>query len=388
MTTASAGDVYELPFHNCRNISSPEDEAAGRKVYAGSAPARGVIGLQDNENVREYLVEATGKARKSPSLVHQAIRRTLGERADQFSILNGGMTIVARQAELDDRKKVLRLRGASIINGSQTQGELKRFFDRAPFDTNVDPSIRYEIVVTDDDELIAAVSISRNFQNDVKPLSMAGRLGQLDPLEKAIQTRFPGQEIQKKESDWANTETLVDTEKLIQTTFAVMPVDILKTVGRVTEASNKTFAYAQKTRCLRLYQAMSETPDGDAFRCFLDLAPEAWGLYRRWKANEAFKGFRLRAIERDERGTIVNVPDGMIFPILAAYAEFVHRTQDGRWVIAEPKMLTDKELIEAMVEVYGGIADHNPNAMGKSRACYDAIRRVAAIYAKFEANAA
>ena len=382
MATASAGDVYELPFHNCRNISSPEDEIAGRKVYSGSAPARSVIELQDNENVREYLVEATGKEKKSPSLVHQAIRRTLNEKSDQFSILNGGMTIVARKAELDDKRKVLKLRGASIINGSQTQGELKRFFDRAPFDVNADPSIRYELIVTEDDELIAAVSISRNFQNDVKPLSMAGRLGQLDPLEQSIQAKFPGQQIQKKESDWANTENLIDTEKLIQATFAVMPTDVLKSVSKLADAANKTFAYSQKTRCLRLYQVMSESPKSEAFRCFLDLAPEAWALYRHWKSNDAFKGFRLRAIERDDRGNIINAPDGMIFPILAAYAEFVHGTDAGRWVIAKPQMLTDRELIEAMVEVYSGIADHNPNAMGKSRACYDAIRRVAAIYAK------
>lgn len=91
MTTAgAAANLFAFPFHDCRNTSSPEDTAAGRKVFSGSAPARSVLGLEDNENVREYLVEAKGKQKKSPTQVHQAIRSTLENRADIFSILNGG----------------------------------------------------------------------------------------------------------------------------------------------------------------------------------------------------------------------------------------------------------------------------------------------------------
>lgn len=53
MTTANAdANLFAFLFHNCRNISSPEDQSVGRKVYSGTAPARSVLDLEDNENVR------------------------------------------------------------------------------------------------------------------------------------------------------------------------------------------------------------------------------------------------------------------------------------------------------------------------------------------------
>ena len=54
---------FQFPYITCRNISGPEDEAAGRKVYAGHAPTSSVLALEDDENVREYLVDAQGKER-------------------------------------------------------------------------------------------------------------------------------------------------------------------------------------------------------------------------------------------------------------------------------------------------------------------------------------
>src|SRR5260221_14248213 len=156
MTNAKAAAnkaVFTLPYITCRNISSPEDDGAKRKVYSGHAKASAVLDLEDDENVREYLVNAVGKQKQTPTLVHRAIRKTLQDHPDQFSVLNGGMVIVARGVEVDDKNKVLLLKKPSIINGSQTQGELKRYFDEFSFEERFDPSIKYELIVTDDDDL-------------------------------------------------------------------------------------------------------------------------------------------------------------------------------------------------------------------------------------------
>ena len=181
MTKSSSGETYRLPFENCRNITSAHDLAAGRKVLVGQAPASSVLELEDNENVREYLVDAQGKQKRSPTLVHQAIRKTLENDAERFNVLNGGMVIVAASAEIDDKNRELKLSNPSIINGSQTQGELRRYYSRYGDDPDIQPTLKFEIIVTDNEELIAEVSIARNFQNDVKPISIAGRLGQLEP---------------------------------------------------------------------------------------------------------------------------------------------------------------------------------------------------------------
>ena len=70
MTASVRADDYVFPYITCRNISGPEDDEAGRKVYAGHAPSSSVLNLDDNENVREYLVDQR-EQKHTPTLVHQ-----------------------------------------------------------------------------------------------------------------------------------------------------------------------------------------------------------------------------------------------------------------------------------------------------------------------------
>jgi len=265
MTSAKAAAqsaAFKLPYITCRNISAPEDDEANRKIYSGHAKASSVLDLEDNENVREYLVDAQGKQKQTPTLVHQAIRKTLNDNPDQFSVLNGGMVIVARGAEVDDKNKVLILKNPSIINGSQTQGELRRYFARRPEDEELDPSIKYEIIVTHDVDLIAEISIARNFQNDVRAISIAGRRGQLDDLEVALQRSFPKAQLRKSESDVITNGDYTDTEKLIQVIFALMPASLLGSLDSNGDGS-KVFAYSQKTRCLKSFTRLCDDQEND-----------------------------------------------------------------------------------------------------------------------------
>ena len=386
MTTANAAaNPFVFPYHNCRNISSPEDIAAGRKVYSGTAPARSALELEDDENVREYLVEAKGKQKKTPTLVHQAIRKTLESNTELFSILNGGIVIVARDAEVDDKAKRMRLLRPSIINGSQTQGELRRFFTKTFNEDYLEPSIRFEIIVTNDDDLIAEISIARNFQNDVRALSIAGRRGQLDDLEARIQEAFPGAELQKSESDQNDTGGSLDTEKLIQVTFALLPAAMMRKFGAQADPENKVFSYSQKTRCLKLFQRIVEEPEhAEVYVCFLDIAPIAWQLYQKWKAHQGFIGTGIRSIERENR-QVKEVPDGLIFPVIAANSVFI-KHNGLRWTLQLPRVMTDEELIHAADQAYKEMADHNPQTMGKSKACYSHLLQVTSLIARLASS--
>lgn len=388
MAASSESALVAFNYHTCRNIGSPEDDEAERKVYAGHAPSSSVLDLQDNENVREYLVDVKGKQKRSPTLVHQAIRKTLADTPDIFSILNGGMVIVAHKATVDDKNKVIYLQNPSIINGSQTQGELRRFFKKHDGQPDFIPSIRYEVIVTGDANLIADISIARNFQNDVRAISIAGRRGQLDQLESAVQADFPNAKLRKSETDLITDDDdgFLDTEKLIQVTFALMPADMLQSVmnpgdAHSVDALNKSFSYSQKTRCLKLFQRIEEGAEHEeVFDCFLDLAGTAWALYEKWKSHQGFIGTRLRAIERDKR-SVVSVPDGIVFPILAAHAAFIRKEKEN-WQLRLPKAFSDEELIEAAAQAYIEIANSNPQTMGKSKACYTTLHRITSIYAR------
>jgi hypothetical protein len=374
--------LLPFPFFCCRNISGPEDIKHNRKIPAGHAPATSFLPLEDDENVREYLVDAQGKQKRSPTLVHQAIRKTLKDNPEDFSILNSGISVVARGAEIDEGKKLLNLDRPSIINGSQTQGELRRFMEQ---EREFIPHVKFEIIVTEDQDLVAEVAISRNFQCDVRAISIAGRRGQLDELEGALRVSIPDAKLRKSESDLS--EDYIDSEKLIQVLLAVTPDTLWDTTTEDPSLKSKTFTYSQKTRCLKLFQKIEEEKVSPAYRglyaFFLDMAGPAWVLYQTWKTHQGFQGSGLRSIQRTEDGRILDVPDGIVFPVIAAYSAFCSKNQN-RWQFAIPVAFKEQRLIGAAVADYKDVADHNPQTMGKKHACYTRLLEITQLYAELD----
>lgn len=376
--------TFLFPYTVACEISSPEDLANDRRVITGYAPASSFLELDDNENVREYILEAYGKQRIKPTLVHQKIRSTLLNETDKFSILNSGITIVARSSRYGREKDALHLEQASIINGSQTRGELRRYVEAArnSGEALVVPSVFFQIIVTQDEDLVAEISIARNFQNDVKPISIVGRLGHLDELQASLMRYDSSWKLRMSETDLASGG-YVDTEKLIQIMFALMPADLA-----AQYMDNKPNAYSQKTRCLKMFQVIYENRKADehkeAYKYFLDIAPKAWELYLEWKSHAAFKASGIHAIER-EGMTIVDIPDGIVFPVIASFSVFVKLgTREGKEVykLTIPSKLEVKELVATVKQVYQEIARRSPQAMGKSKACYSSLLRVTSIYAR------
>lgn len=388
-TSTQSLPVLSFPFFSFRNISCPEDTENGRKVFAGRAPAVAILNLPTDENVREYLVDAEGKKRYRRSDVHRAIENTILNYPDKFCVLNGGVVMVARGCEADDSKKVLRLVGPSIINGAQTQGVIRDAFEEltASGETIPEIHITFELIVTDDEALIAETSIARNYQNDVKAVSIAGRLGQLDELEMALQKKVAGARLRKSETDLS--EDFISTENLLQVITALTP-ESLWLKPRDGGSPNKVYTYSQKAKCLKdfqeTYRKAKDPKDSEhaqhkrLYEFFLDVAGDAYLLHSKWKCHQGFSGTGLRSIERDGK-TIVEVPDGIIFPILAALSAFAVKVGKG-WTIKPPEEFRDEELIRAAKAVYIEMADHNPQTMGKTRACYSALFQITSIYKK------
>lgn len=379
-------DSFPLPFYSVRNISCPEDLSNNRKVYVGHAPITSILNLSTDENVRAYLLEAEGRKRRVPTQVHRAIQDTLENNSDIFSVLNSGIVIVARSCEIDEAKKLAVLKGPSIINGSQTQGVIKDLFARSKDNGESFRSchIKFEVIVTTDEDLIAEISIARNYQNDVMTISIAGRRGQLDELEESIQKKKPDWKLKKSETSLS--DDYIKTERLLQVVAALVPEEIWP---KNTEFS-KVYAYSMKTKCLKNFQDIYEKAKNaddpehsrylELYQFYLDIAADAWDVYEKWKAHQGFYGTKLRAIER-EGGKIIDVPDGIVFPILASLANFTKKTSMG-WVIQAPKIFNEEELIKSAASVYQEIASSNPNVMGKSKACYSALYQITSIYKK------
>jgi len=387
----AAGRNFPFPYSTVRNVSSPQDTENGRKILFGHAPASSILDLPTDENVRDYLLEAEGKKRRQPTQVHRAMMETLKNDPTRFSVLNGGVVIVCRDYDTDEKSRVLKLESPSIINGSQTQGVLRGFLRQRGESLSDEIYVTFELIVTHDDDLIADTSIARNFQNDVMTVSIVGRLGQLDELEQALQRAYPGKKLRKSETKVARTlslkEDYVLTEKLIQVLIALTPAELWYKSGEEGRP-NKVYTYSGKEKCLKEFQRvvrMAKNPEdpehekyAELYQFYLDVAAEALELYESWKQHEDWRGTRLRAIIRDGRD-IVDVPDGIIFPILAALSAFATKTSTG-WTIRPPARLNDADLIAAAKSAYQDLANSNPTTMGKSKACYAQLYQIAEIY--------
>lgn len=389
MTATSARQRSRIPFpyNSLRNISAPEDSGSDRKVYSGNAPGTSFLRIPEDENVRSYIVTAEGKKRQRLTDVHRRIRQTLANNPEDFVVLNSGIVIVTRDIEIDEKAKSATLVGPSIINGSQTRGELEHYFSTQDKDNLFDVSCKFEIIVTSDSDLIGEVSIARNFQNDVATLSIVGRKGVLDELERRLQSAYPDLKLRKSETQ--RSDDYYDTEKLLQVITALIPSELWPKASEADDPK-KVFAYSMKSKCLKHFQdiytkANDPAAEGNSktkalYKFYLDIAPEAHCLYEKWKAHPDFKGTGIRAIERDGR-EIVEVPDGIIFPILASLSAFA-KNESGAWCIKPPKFFTDRELISAAKTQYMNVAHSNPWNMGKNQAVYSSLFQITNIFKK------
>jgi hypothetical protein len=382
----------KFPFYNVRHISNPEDLDNDRRIYVGNVPITAVVDLDTGEDVRDYLLDAEGRKRRRPTQVHRAIQDTLENNPADFSVLNSGVTVVARACEIDEKNKWMLLTGASIINGSQTQGVIRDFLEslgeRQKEDGVFIPNVKFEVIVTQDEDLIAEVSIARNFQIDVMTLSIAGRRGQLKELEESFQAKRPGVPLQQSETQLS--EDYVKTERLLQIIAALIPEELWIKPGEM----NKVYTYSMKAKCLKDFQEIyvhAHTPSDPEFKkykelyqFYLDICADAQDLYEKWKTHHGFAGTGLHSIEREGR-TIKDVPDGIVFPILSALSAFAKKTRSG-WKIDPPPLFSDDELISAAKFAYINIAQSNPWNMGKSKACYSTLHQITQIYKKLSAS--
>lgn len=342
-----------------------------------------MLKIGTHENVRSYLLDVEGK-RKVSTAVHRAIRATLENAPDKFSLLNGGVTIVAEAYSVDEKNRILTLSNASIVNGAQTQGILRDYLESLrDAEDFPDIHVTYELIITDDESLIAEVSIARNFQNDVKLLSISGKLGIFDDLDVSVQEGLDGKKLRLSETD-APDETM-DTEKLLQVITAMIPEELWQGLKR-GELANKAYAYNQKARCLKefneLKNKLKDDPTSqvhkDVYQFYIDIAPAAWLLYEKWKSHPGFKGTGIRSIQRDGK-EIVEVPDGIIFPILAALSQFIVNKK-GKWQLKVPEIFADQDLINAAKSAYFDVANHKPYVMGRAKASYSSLIQVTSIY--------
>jgi len=377
----------QLSYQLIRNTTSPDEKSCSVQSFIANVPALEILKLDTKANLRSYLAEYNPRKRNR---VHEAIRKTIETEPQRFIVRNSGFVITASDVAVDDDKKFVTLTDPSIINGAQSQGEIRRYVHElaeAAETSGVEEAVenpffvRATIIVDPDPEEIVETAIARNIVTPVKSLSEAGARNQLEELERSIQVYMPDAKIRKDESQTG--DEFLDTRKILQLARLLMPTS----VSGSTLAAEKLRAYKNPEQCLTDFcdwcsDTGTDDKKGEKYEFTVQIAPHALREYAFWESHPGWNGHRIwgetkkggRAIRRDKKtGKITWVSPGLLFPLMGAMSEFATKDPKGRWVIRKPLRFKEEEMIQKAVNQFRA---HNsdPMYMGRDESAYDALR--------------
>jgi hypothetical protein len=380
MTNGTSGATVRLSYIKIRDVTTKDEEANGASTYIAVLPAAEILKIGTEGNLRSYIPAHEGKKR---NMVHKAIARTIRENSDRFSQMNAGFLIGASKITLEDDKKTVTLRHASVNNGAQSQGEIKLYFDECK-EMGVEPTsfaIRCELSIEPEAPTRTNIAVARNTATRIEGISIAGKHGYFEDLDTAFRKAHPTLELARSETDVE--DKYVDTRLLLQILWAMMPQELAPDHRRTMEARMR--AYKNAAYCLQDFMEIYDnraTDKGNAarYQYFIDMAGTAWTEYERWKKLELWNDKhlleRLRQAVRGEDGTIKEVSDGIVFPILSALSRFVKFAKGpwgkAHWKLIYPKVFQDEDMLIAarrQLTQCGG----RPMLMGRSGAAYEAL---------------
>lgn len=390
MTNGTSGATVRLSYLKIRDVTTKDEEANGASTYVAVLPAAEILKIGTDGNLRSYIPAHEGKKR---NLVHKAIAKTIRENPDRFSQLNSGFLIGASAITVDDNKKFVTLKQASVNNGAQSQGEIRLYMGQCEEsgETPVDFAIRCELSIEPDTPSRTNIAVARNTATRIEAISIAGKHGYFEELNESFKKAHPRLELARSETDVE--DKYVDTRLLLQVLWALMPEELAAEHRRSMEARMR--AYKNAAYCLHDFMEdfiNRPTDRGSAARYayFIDMAGSAWREYERWKRHDLWNDKRLlerlRQAVRSDEGIIKEISDGIVFPILSALSRFVKQDNAKRWTIVYPKVFRDDDMLIAarrQLTQCGG----RPMLMGRSGNAYEAMMSLTEMVERLSAHA-
>ena len=390
MTKDASGAIVRLSYLKIRDVTTKDEEANGASTYVAVMPATEILKVGTDDNLRSYIPAHEGKKR---NLVHKAIARTIRDDSDRFSQMNSGFLIGAASIAVDDSKRIVTLKKASVNNGAQSQGEIQLYVNEC-VERGEDPTefaIRCELSIEPDSATRTNIAVARNTATKIEGISIAGRHGYFDELDASFRKMHPDLELATSETDVE--DKYVDTRLLLQVLWAMMPEELAPDNRRTIEARMR--AYKNAAYCLQDFITIADSRNVDEraaarYGYFIDMAGAAWREYKRWKGHTAWNDKRLierlRQAVRSDDGIIREISDGIVFPILSALSRFVRQGKNGKWRIAYPKVFDDEDMLIAARRQLSQ-CDGRPMLMGRSGNAYEALMTLTELAVRYSAQA-
>ena len=384
-SNANNNDSDKVVFINAtriNNTTSPEEKNHGSMHYTVTCPMKEILqpklGL-DNNLRDDYGSE---DSIKNPTAVHREIRASFEEIPSRFIQRNSGFTIVCSAIEVPQTKEFginkITLTDASIINGAQTKGILKKIQDdyENQFD-NV--NVRVEILVEKNAQEVKEIAIARNTSTNVSVLSRMGADGKFKILQKYMYEKFgdPDGKIQISETDIAiPTQTLLQVIKVHTPSYfeeELYPKTVLK--------RSAVAAYSSKAGITSEFRKLTDEPKKyeDILNYFHTFSGHAWEQYLSWRGDKSW----LKHIEKnpsigkyDKETDEVIMQWGIICPTLFGLKHFLVEST-GKWTIKYPKDFDRQAYMKFIVDLFKDtdIGNGDLQTFGKNRFVYSELEK-------------
>ncbi|HXD34602.1 MAG TPA: AIPR family protein [Pyrinomonadaceae bacterium] len=134
-------------------------------------------------NLRDFL-----GARKVAGNVNNQIKKTAEGKPGNFFVLNNGITLVTKKAELQKDDITLKIYGVSVVNGAQTTGAIHA----VGIDHAKNVSVLARVIVVDDEGMIPLIVAGNNTQNSIVAWDRRSN----DPVQVRIKQEFESRGVE------------------------------------------------------------------------------------------------------------------------------------------------------------------------------------------------
>ena len=378
-----------------RNTSTPSEKRLGDASYTAVFNARELLKMGTKKNLRSFIGEHNPRMRNH---THKAIEDTIKNKPDYFPKFNGGCVVIASEIKINNESGEITLTDESLINGAQTQGEIARYYAELAlaaqeaeeeFPTFPDFDVKAEIIIEQDEDMVAEIAIARNDSTPVKKISMAGARGQLDGLYNRMNSFNSNYRIEKSETDKsdADVNSNITTAFLLQIIRLFTPATIIMGKGKEKNASEMLKPYKNSAQCLADFCEWERTKDTNPksnamYEFTIQMAPYAWEEYLLWNSHRQWTGTGLQTYYKGSQKKIgtkkgnrwIDICNGLLFPVLQCLSNFVAQDASGDWKIDKPEIFDEARVLKKAVEILtGNDYYYDPMQMGRGIGAYSTL---------------
>lgn len=322
--------------------------------------------------------------------VAKSIRDSLESNDGYFHLKNRGIVISAESVTYDNRKEEVKIVFTDDtyhgnVDGGHTYKIVSDYVGE-----HLDQYVQFE-VMTGVEDIIEQLAEARNTSVQVDEKSLAELVGKFEPIKEALEgmpfyNRIAFKQNQLVQDENGKNMRMLDAREIVALIVMFNPEEF-------DEYKHPTLAYSSKAKMLELY--LNEySRDRNSYRRFINIAPTIFDLYDTietefadtYNSTGGRYGRKKYANYKDGKvigkskfgmhDLIYKVPDGIIYPTLAAFRCLVVKDQNGNFAWKngiDPLKAweeTKSELAAKVMSFANSIGD-NPNAIGKDSNIWD-----------------